>query len=85
MEKGKTMNRLKPCPFCGTTPKGQMNFYGVRVYITEDGKRFYVQCDNCGARTAEKTTHEKAEAVWNWRVDAKPSEIDFDYEAEDGQ
>ena len=63
------MAELKPCPFCGTTPKGQMNFYGVRVYITADGKRFYVQCDNCGARTAEKITPEKAEAVWNWRTD----------------
>ena len=62
------MNELKHCPFCGTTPKGQMNSYGVRVYVTGDGKRFYVQCDNCGARTTEKETPEKAEAVWNWRT-----------------
>lgn len=61
--------KLKPCPFCGTTPKGQMNSYGVRVYITEDEKRFYVQCDICGARTAEKIKPEEAEAVWNWRAE----------------
>ena len=59
---------LKHCPFCGTAPKGQMNFSGVRMYITEDGKSFYVQCDSCGARTAEKETPEKAAAVWNWRT-----------------
>ena len=63
------MAELKPCPFCGATPKGQMNYDGVRVYITEDEKRFYIQCDICGVRTAEKTTHEKAEAVWNWRTE----------------
>ena len=62
------MGNLKSCPCCGTTSKGQMNFDGVRVYITEDEKRFYVQCDYCGLRTAEKTTPEQAEAVWNWRT-----------------
>jgi Lar family restriction alleviation protein len=60
---------LKPCPFCGNNAKGQMNFNGVRVYITEDENRFYVQCDTCGSRTAEKTTPEKAEAVWNMRAE----------------
>ena len=83
------MAELKPCPFCG----GYAALREQPIYIY---KAIYVYCTRCKARVMEsfadapnidgvtlgrEKAAEKAIEAWNRRY--TPSEIDFDYEAED--
>jgi hypothetical protein len=82
------MAELKPCPFCG----GKAGIY------TQNG-RFgtftYIECETCSARSKTISTpydydddrfwnsiyYNRVKEAWNRRY--TPSEIDFDYGAED--
>ena len=76
------MVELKPCPFCG----------GEADYRTENfGARVWVKCVICGVSTSRYDTNmivdgkggkDWATKAWNRRY-TPPSEIDFDYGAED--
>ena len=63
------MAELKPCPFCG----GKAVLYGKVFY--------YIVCKSCLAET--KGNYSKQTAIETWNRRYTPSEIDFDYEAED--
>ena len=54
---GKTMDELKPCPFCAC---------GAKAYQTYDGK-WQVECFVCHARSWWADTKEEAEEKWNMR------------------
>ena len=78
-EKGTKMAELKPCPFCGGEAVLEHD-YCARGYS-------YVRCGKCGVKgfmfcmKFNKSSDEEAIEAWNRRY--TPSEIDFDYEAED--
>lgn len=50
------MFKLKPCPFCGN-----------EVYITEEGDRVEIWCDNCEIGMSRSSYNELTEA-WNTRI-----------------
>jgi len=52
---------LKPCPFCGTTP---------RSVIIVDNVECFVGCA-CGAGGPIQSTREKAEEAWNGRAESE--------------
>jgi len=58
-----TNEKLKPCPFCGTTWTGLDTDLGGVHY------RGFVFCDNCGAQgpLADTRTKEEAWDLWNNR------------------
>jgi Lar family restriction alleviation protein len=53
------MSELKPCPFCGGTPR---SFWGSDVN--------YVQCLACSADGPVADTEDEAIAAWNRRAEA---------------
>lgn len=75
------MDKLKPCPFCGSNAIVIANNY------RHNQTTFCVKCNNDDCRvipvTYEYSEMNNAIEAWNKRADTK--EIDFDYEAEDGQ
>ena len=74
-EKGKTMDKLKQCPFCG----GRSMLINLPY-----SRKIFVKCaDQCCEQSIIYKTREEAIEAWNRRAEAKPAEIDFDYEAED--
>jgi Lar family restriction alleviation protein len=74
------MDKLKPCPFCGY--KADTMFYKPFDGYQGEPTICRIWCLNCKAQI-ERDTFIKAMVSWNMRADTK--EIDFDYEAEDGQ
>ena len=55
-------DRLKPCPFCGTTPE-----------VLKAGKTWAVGCSPCSGRgTVEFEGHTKAEVIENWNSRTMP-------------
>ncbi len=62
---GRTMNKLKPCPFCG----GEAELYGV-PHIPK-GWDFIPRCKTtscCGRQAKKYSNRETAIAAWNRRV-----------------
>ena len=54
-------NELRPCPFCGKTPK---------IHRSVFSEQYRIRCENgCGAETAPFGTKDKAIEKWNRRVD----------------
>ena len=79
-EKGEAMDKLKPCPFCGDD-----EFEIVAEFVSRLQNTYHtVCCVGCGARSAGHLHREIAIKRWNRRY-TPTGEIDFDYEAEDGQ
>jgi hypothetical protein len=79
------MDKLKPCPFCESDD--------IRKITTTGHSKVY--CKGCGAHIsrssfavygslaeAEMCLGKSVTNAWNRRANAKPGEIDFDYEAE---
>ena len=60
----KTMDELKPCPFCAC---------GAKAYQAYDGK-WQVECFVCHARSWWADTKEEAEEKWNRRAEPKDGE-----------
>ena len=56
------MVTLKPCPFCGEDSAERYSDSG------DWGDVFFIECQNCEARTASAETLEKADFIWNTRV-----------------
>lgn len=62
------MDKLKPCPFCGHTPK----LHRDRWPIDDEGhmaRAFWVKCGKCGSSSNEYNTPAQAEDAWNRRTD----------------
>ena len=60
------MDKLKPCPFCGST---EIDFGIGTGTLRGFG---YVQCENCGAEIREVTKCKNADTAieaWNRRAD----------------
>jgi Lar family restriction alleviation protein len=77
-EKGTKMAELKRCPFCGGKAKTRkLSSSGLLKCISV----CYVECAVCKIHTSVELETDIAEEAWNRRY--TPSEIDFDYEAED--
>lgn len=53
-------NKLKPCPFCGSSHVAAEGF--------EDMGMYRIRCGNCGSGVSTKDTVEKAIEAWNRRV-----------------
>lgn len=60
-EKGKIMEKLKPCPFCGSD-KVAVQYLYFRPYII---------CKKCHAQIPCYNTYPRAREAWNRRVDSK--------------
>lgn len=56
------MNKLKPCPFCGST---NLRYDG---YLCVKFEGFYVRCLNCDASATPKGTKRAARKAWNTRT-----------------
>ena len=71
------MAELKPCPFCGDDRPT------IKTKMYKDLGFLYtrVECQACGASIRGYLEEKRAIAEWNRRY--TPSEIDFDYDAED--
>lgn len=54
-------NKLKPCPFCGSTR--------VRVMYSDINKAHVVYCTNCKASTNIAVREEDANYLWNKRAE----------------
>lgn len=60
--------QLLPCPFCG----GKAT---ITTVPTAGTPLYYVECDKCGARTADWSVQAGRVAAWNKRVQPpKPEE-----------
>ena len=61
------MDKLKPCPFCGSdkVEKTTKQGWGISKY-----DRSRIECKNCGIRTRQFEEYEKVtvEEFWNRRV-----------------
>ena len=57
----KMNNKLKPCPFCGSTR--------VRVMYSDINKAHVVYCTNCKASTNIAVREEDAIYLWNKRAE----------------
>lgn len=56
------MEVLKPCPFCGGGVIGQYEWDGyIDVY--------WIECDDCCARTDRYASEELAIEAWNRRIE----------------
>lgn len=69
--------KLRDCPFCGGNRIGIMLRFPLHGEMTS----YYALCSGCGARSALHVEEQWAIEAWNRRY--TPSEIDFDYGAED--
>ncbi len=58
---------LKPCPFCGGTPRV---FSHNNEWI---GRTWHIECldDNCGCGTCHHDSKAIAVTVWNRRIEAR--------------
>ena len=83
------MAELKPCPFCGGVPTHWL-CTANGLYVTKlpgqvlhglKAEHNMIGCNRCGCRTRVFFHKQKAFNAWNRRY--TPTEIDFDYEAED--
>lgn len=55
------MEKLKPCPFCGT--------FGPGLYVTSNAYDApFVECNNCGSCGPVEATEERAIESWNSRA-----------------
>ena len=61
-EKGKTMDELKRCPFCGGSAFIPKRKVGGDLLP-------WVFCENCGVETEYCETVEEAIKAWNMRAD----------------
>lgn len=69
MSKKTAMKKLKPCPFCGSTPLAVVNDETEVVDNETEVIKFGVKCFNCGgAIRAEKDTLDEAISAWNKRA-----------------
>lgn len=50
---------LKPCPFCGGNAKFRSDF----CY----GRKYHVECEDCGVKSPHKLISEDAIRAWNER------------------
>lgn len=74
----KESQKLRECPFCGG--KAEVSAMGWKC---KDGKdRYFIECCKCGTRCGFKALPIN-QAIEKWNRRYTPSEIDFDYEAED--
>lgn len=64
--------KLKPCPFCGSTPE---------VNWGRGGAVAYVKCCGCGIFSPLFDSKKKAVAYWNTRVQEEPDEAGKDGDA----
>ena len=73
--------KLRECPFCGGRARISADTEATR---DSQGRlwAFTAVCDSCCASSGLTFSTEKAIEAWNRRY-TPPSEIDFDYEAED--
>ncbi|MDE9480009.1 Lar family restriction alleviation protein [Xenorhabdus bovienii] len=55
------MTKLKPCPFCGSKNIGSH-------WYTEDGKRWFIYCNDCPAAILDQENKQKAMSAWNQRA-----------------
>lgn len=78
-EKGTKMADLKRCPFCGSRAVEPFYFDPCDGYQGDLGS--YIVC--CSVCSAEVSSRDKNMAIEAWNRRYTPSEIDFDYEAED--
>jgi Lar family restriction alleviation protein len=83
------MAELKPCPFCGgkafrwqCTPDGKYKTILIERVYGLMTNHFLVECTQCGIRTKVYATSKGCFNAWNRRY-TPPTEIDFDYGAED--
>ena len=53
------MERLKPCPFCGSQPE--------KVYKT-GGQTTHIECPECHAQFPKSTMENRYDEAWNRRV-----------------
>jgi Lar family restriction alleviation protein len=57
-DKGKEVNNLLPCPFCGN----------IEIHIESDSEGSSISCYKCGIGTVESNWTEKAAIdIWNTR------------------
>lgn len=63
---------LLPCPFCGGFD-GQDNYRPLIIYHSER-QEYWVECDACGASTAEGQDVSDVIARWNTRICNLPTE-----------
>ena len=74
------MAELLPCPFCGGSAVLRHEYTGCGFS--------YIECEHCGlvsvkfAKSFDRSSDEDAKIYWNRRY-TPPSEIEFDYAAED--
>lgn len=70
-------DELKPCPFCGSTPK--FGYHG-----DDDGGYYYVECRSCSRPAdleaerfigAHADNHAEAITAWNRRPSTAPSSV----------
>ena len=59
----KSMNALKPCPFCGSQEVGI-----IRLQHPRYAESYAVECIDCGVMTWPTITEKCAAKVWNRRV-----------------
>lgn len=66
------IDELKPCPFCGGTPRV---FSHNNEWI---GRTWHIECldDNCGCGTCHHESEKIAATVWNRRVETSTAEIE---------
>lgn len=60
------MEKLKPCPFCGSN--------AVEILPYED-VLYYAECRRCFTTSAVKRTREQAIALWNMRTEVADLDI----------
>ena len=64
------MNELKPCPFCGDSPR-------IRRFELMEGfmdETYSVRCDFCGASIDRWLSNQDAIAAWNRRTPTNTGE-----------
>lgn len=66
------MDELNNCPFCGGEAKLQSHVDDFDIWY------YYIQCDNCGAKSDYYDTDEGEEApieAWNTRAESEPKAL----------
>ena len=77
------MDKLKPCPFCGKSVSMIYNSLDNAFKFYHKNGDDDMNCCVIEPIMIEARSLADAAQKWNRRADTKPSEIDFDYEAED--